>query len=210
MTSSAVWMERLRSKSSQFKSLTEQSKSARTALLERRYGLDSEEKSALRACLDHLSEAIPVRDAVSMAERLEAIARKTTSESGGTVNLSFMAAPVHGCFYLSTEMFYLEINIDSAGVVNEAKVHHIDATQQQHQQQNNRVRVCRDCIGAKIVWDMFVDSIGNVKVKGLILKGTGLKHFRHIPLLYQKSNWLNCHFVLIFWKFFLERLRMSP
>ena len=138
MTSSAVWMERLRSKSAQFKTLAEQSKSARAALLERRYGLDSEEKSALRACLDHLSEAIPVRDALSMAERLEAIARKITSESGGSVSLSFMAAPVHGCFYLSTEMFYVEINIDSAGIVNEAKVHHIDATQQ-HQQPNNRV-----------------------------------------------------------------------
>jgi hypothetical protein len=136
MTLEAVWMERLRSKSSQFKSLTEQSKSARTALLERRYGLDTEEKSALRVCLDHLSEAIPVRDAVSMAERLEAIARKTTSDSGG---LNFMAAPVHGCFYLSTEMFYVEINIDSAGIVKDAKVHHIDTTQP-HQQPNSRVR----------------------------------------------------------------------
>ncbi len=140
MTSSAVWMERLRSKSSQFKSLAEQSKSARTALLERRYGLDSEEKSAIRSCLDHLSEAIPVRDAVSMAERLEAIARKITSESAGSVSLSFMSAPVHGSYYLSTEMFYVEITIDSAGIVSEAKVHHIDATQQ-HQPPNNRVRI---------------------------------------------------------------------
>ena len=135
MTLEAVWMERLRSKSSHFKTLAEQSKSARVALLERRYGLDSEEKSALRSCLDHLSEAIPVRDYVSMAERLEAIARKITSESG---SLSFMAAPVHGCFYLSTEMFYVEINIDSAGIVQEAKVHHIDTTQP-HQQPTNRV-----------------------------------------------------------------------
>jgi len=133
-------MERLRSKSSQFKSLAEQSKSARTALLERRYGLDSEEKSAIRSCLDHLSEAIPVRDAVSMAERLEAIARKITSESAGSVSLSFMSAPVHGSYYLSTEMFYVEITIDSAGIVSEAKVHHIDATQQ-HQPPNNRVRI---------------------------------------------------------------------
>lgn len=56
-----------------------------------------------------------------MAERLETIGRKT--------GLKFMAAPVHGCYYLSTEMFYVEINIDSAGNVNEAKIHHIDTTQ---------------------------------------------------------------------------------
>ena len=129
MTSETVWMERIRSRSSHFKSFGELSKFGRTALLERRYGLDSEEKSALRTCIDHLSEAIPVRDAVSMAERLEAIARKTTSESGG---LNFNADPVHGCFYLSTEMFYIEINIDSAGIVTEAKVHHIDPSKETH------------------------------------------------------------------------------
>ncbi len=60
-----------------------------------------------------------------MAERLEAVGRK--------IGLKFMAAPVHGCYYLSTEMFYVEINIDASGAgsptVNEAKIHHIDATQ---------------------------------------------------------------------------------
>lgn len=56
-----------------------------------------------------------------MAERLETIGRK--------IGLKFMAAPVHGCYYLSTEMFYVEINIDQAGNVNEAKIHHLDATQ---------------------------------------------------------------------------------
>ena len=57
-----------------------------------------------------------------MAERLETIGRK--------IGLKFMAAPVHGCYYLSTEMFYVEINIDaSSGAVNEAKIHHIDTTQ---------------------------------------------------------------------------------
>lgn len=55
-----------------------------------------------------------------MAERLETIGRK--------IGLKFMAAPVHGCFYLETEMFYVEINIDSSGNVKEAKIHHIDAT----------------------------------------------------------------------------------
>jgi hypothetical protein len=61
-----------------------------------------------------------------MAERLESIGRK--------IGLKFMGAPVHGCYYLSTEMFYVEINIDSAtGDVNEAKIHHIDAATAQQQ-----------------------------------------------------------------------------
>ena len=62
------------------------------------------------------------RSASGMAERLETIGRK--------IGLKFNSAPVHGCYYLSTEMFYVEINIDaSSGAVNEAKIHHIDATQ---------------------------------------------------------------------------------
>ncbi len=59
-----------------------------------------------------------------MAERLETICRK--------IGLKFMAAPVHGCFYLSTNMFYVQIDIEGAGggvKVSEAKIHHNDATQ---------------------------------------------------------------------------------
>ena len=64
-----------------------------------------------------------------MAERLEAIARKMgrSNSDNGQNKLSFTEAPAHGCFFLSTEMFYVEINIDSAtGVVKDAKIHHID------------------------------------------------------------------------------------
>ena len=37
------------------------------------------------------------------------------------------------CYYLSTEMFYVEINIDQNGRVLEAKIHHIDPAQQRAQ-----------------------------------------------------------------------------
>ncbi len=130
-----VLLERLRAKSAHFRSFPELSKAVRTAVLDRRFSLDSEEKAVLQRALDTLQEKIPVRSAHGMAERLETIGRK--------IGLKFMAAPVHGCFYLSTEMFYVEINIDggsggsgsSAGSakVNEAKIHHIDATQQNQQ-----------------------------------------------------------------------------
>lgn len=96
-------MERLRSKAATARPLQELGKHVRTAMLERRTPLDAEEKEVLRAALDQLSEAVPVRGASSLADRLEAVARKC--------GVSFMA--VHGCFYLSTEMFFVEINVAS-------------------------------------------------------------------------------------------------
>lgn len=39
-----------------------------------------------------------------------------------------MSAPVHGSYYLSTDCFYIEINIEgSTGRIVEAKVHHTDS-----------------------------------------------------------------------------------
>ena len=128
-TQASAWIEKLRNKGASYKALPELSKAVRIALLDRRQigSLDGEDKAILRKSLDTLSEAIPVRGAASVAERLEAIARKMGRNSDtGQNKLSFMEAPAHGCFFLSTEMFYVEINIDStSGKVNEAKIHHI-------------------------------------------------------------------------------------
>ena len=134
----SAWMEKLRNKSSTLKSLQDLSKSVRAALLDRRQlgALDGEDKAILRKSLDTLSESIPVKGAASMAERLEAIARKMgRNHENGQNKLSFMEAPAHGCFFLSTEMFYVEINIDSAsGMVKDAKIHHIDTANGQTSQ----------------------------------------------------------------------------
>ena len=112
-------LDRLRSKASSLKPFPELSRSMRQTLMDRRFALDSAEKAILQKCLDRFQERIPVRTAAGMAERLETVGRK--------IGLKFMGAPVHGCYYLSTEMFYVEINIDAAGNVNEAKIHHIVA-----------------------------------------------------------------------------------
>ena len=112
-------LDRLRSKASSMKPFPELSRSMRQTLMDRRFALDSAEKAILQKCLDRFQERIPVRTAAGMAERLETVGRK--------IGLKFMGAPVHGCYYLSTEMFYVEINIDAAGNVNEAKIHHIVA-----------------------------------------------------------------------------------
>ena len=127
----SAWMEKLRNKSNSLKSFPDLSKAVRSALLDRRQAgaLDGEDKMILRKSLDTLSESIPVKGGTSMAERLEAIARKMgrSNSDNGQNKLSFTEAPAHGCFFLSTEMFYVEINIDSAtGVVKDAKIHHID------------------------------------------------------------------------------------
>ena len=139
-----AWMERLRNKSGSMKSLQDLSKAVRAALLDRRQlgALDGEDKAILRKSLDTLSESIPVKGASSMAERLEAIARKLgKNPENGQNRLSFMEAPAHGCFFLSTEMFYVEINIDSAsGLVKDAKIHHIDTASGQTSQSTPSAR----------------------------------------------------------------------
>ena len=134
----SAWMEKLRNKSTSLKSLPDLSKNVRAALLDRRQigALDGEDKAILRKTLDVISESIPVKGASSMAERLEAIARKMgRNPENGQNKLSFMEARAHGCYFLSTEMFYVEINIDSeSGTVKDAKIHHIDSANGQTSQ----------------------------------------------------------------------------
>ncbi len=122
-TRAEILLDRLRSKSASqaLRPLTDLSRMTRQTLMDRRFGVDSQEKQILQRSLDLLQERIPVRTAAGMAERLETVGRK--------IGLKFMGAPVHGCYYLSTEMFYVEINIDAgSGSVNEAKIHHIDSS----------------------------------------------------------------------------------
>lgn len=77
--SSAAWMERLRAKSSTFRSAADLSKATRTALLDRRTAPDAADRVTLRASLDQLANAVPARDASSLADRLEAISKQVAS-----------------------------------------------------------------------------------------------------------------------------------
>ena len=56
-----IILDRLRAKSNHFRTFPELSKAVRTAVLDRRFSLDSEEKAILQKCLDSLQEKIPVR-----------------------------------------------------------------------------------------------------------------------------------------------------
>jgi hypothetical protein len=115
-----------------------------------------------RASLDQLAGAVPARDAASLADRLEAIARQVASRwtKRGVATLTFNAAHVHGCYYLSTEEFFFEINIEgSTGRVAEAKVHHIDANQSS--QQTSLPKNCPEIIECltKGDFNQFVDHL---------------------------------------------------
>ncbi|XP_074040881.1 mediator complex subunit 1 [Leptinotarsa decemlineata] len=114
-------MEKLRSKSAQYKSLPEISKNVRMTLLEKRYALDTVEKSQHQKCLDTLQHSIRVTSLQSMVERLESLTRQ--------LGLKFVVEP-SGVF-ISSDMFYLEIVLDPSGVVKDVKIHHEGKKEQQ-------------------------------------------------------------------------------
>ena len=131
-SSAAAWMERLRAKSSSYRSAVDLSKATRATLLDRRQAPDAADRLVLRASLDLLANAVPARDASSLADRLEAISKQVAARwaKRGVAQLNFNAAPIHGCYFLSTDCFYVEINIEgSTGRVVEAKVNY-DPNQQ--------------------------------------------------------------------------------
>uniref|UniRef100_A0A1Y1L2C4 Mediator of RNA polymerase II transcription subunit 1 n=1 Tax=Photinus pyralis TaxID=7054 RepID=A0A1Y1L2C4_PHOPY len=116
-------MEKLRSKASQLKSLQETSKTVRLTMLDKRYSLDSVEKSQHQKCLDTLQHCIKVTSLQSMIERLESLTRQ--------LGLKFMVGPSGTDLFISSDMFYLEIILESTGAVRDVKVHHEGKMEQQ-------------------------------------------------------------------------------
>ncbi|KAJ8922927.1 hypothetical protein NQ315_001471 [Exocentrus adspersus] len=116
-----ILMEKLRSKAAQYKTLPELSKSVRMTLLEKRYALDSVEKSQHQKCLDTLQHSIKVTSLQSMVERLESLTRQ--------LGLKFVVEP-SGVF-ISSDMFYLEIVLEPTGAVKDVKIHHEGKMEQQ-------------------------------------------------------------------------------
>lgn len=114
-------MERLRSKSSQYKPLQDTSRNIRLAMLEKRYALDAVEKSNLQKCLDRMQYCIKVTTRQGLVERLESLSRQLGLKfSDDNLNL-----------FISSDMFYLEIILDGNGKVHDVKVHHEFKMEQQ-------------------------------------------------------------------------------
>lgn len=116
-------MERLRTKATQHKTFPELSKSMRMSLLEKRYALDNVEKTNLQKCLDSMQHCIKVTTRQGLVERLESLSRQ--------LGLKFME-DTNGLLFISSDMFYLEIVLDSgSGQVQDVKVHHECKIEQQ-------------------------------------------------------------------------------
>ncbi|KAJ8972690.1 hypothetical protein NQ317_001711 [Molorchus minor] len=110
-----ILMEKLRSKAAQFKTLPEISKNVRMTLLEKRYALDSVEKSQHQK----MSRYVTALDQSHIAPKY-----------GGTAGkLKFVVEP-SGVF-ISSDMFYLEIFLDPSGAVKDVKIHHEGKKDQQ-------------------------------------------------------------------------------
>ncbi|XP_044759004.1 mediator of RNA polymerase II transcription subunit 1 isoform X2 [Coccinella septempunctata] len=118
-----ILMEKLRSKTAQYKTLPEISKNVRMTMLDKRYALDSVEKSQHQKCLDTLQQSMKVTSLQSMVERLESLTRQ--------LGLKFVVGPSDVQLFISSDMFYLEILLDTSGAVQDVKVHHEGKMEQQ-------------------------------------------------------------------------------
>lgn len=117
-------MEKLRVKSKQQRSWTDISRSIRINMLEKRYALDSVEKSNLQKAMDTMQAHMKVTSRQSLVERLASLSRQ--------LGLKFLDDRL--TLFMSSELFYLEIILNQAGGVHDVKVHHDNQTGQQSQE----------------------------------------------------------------------------
>ncbi|XP_059471601.1 mediator of RNA polymerase II transcription subunit 1 [Neocloeon triangulifer] len=116
-------MEKLRSKTSQYKSFTDSAKSLKLCLLDKRYPMDLMERQQLQKCLDTLQHSFKVTSLQSMVERLGSVTRQ--------LELKFMAGLSGTDWFISSDMFYLEVVLEQSGCVKDVKIHHEGKVEQQ-------------------------------------------------------------------------------
>lgn len=116
-------MEKIRSKSGQFKSFVESAKALRMSLLDKRYPVDNMERNQLQKCLDILQHSIKVTSLQGMVERLESVTRQ--------LGLKFSPGGSPLDWFISSDMFYLEVMLESTGGVKDVRIHHEGKVEQQ-------------------------------------------------------------------------------
>lgn len=117
-----LMMEKLRQKRGALKPLQETAKNLRQALMERRCFLDANDRTHLQKCLDSLQQSIKVNSLSSMVERLDMVSRQ--------LGLKLSPGANEQEWFISSDMFYLEVLIDSSGVVRDLKIQHEGKTEQ--------------------------------------------------------------------------------
>lgn len=116
-----LMMERLRSKKTSQRAFADTSKAVRITMLDKRYALDAVEKANLQKSLDAMQYCIKVTTRQSLVERLESLSRQ--------LGLKFMDDKTN--LFIASDMFYLEIVLQSNGSVHDVKVHHECKIEQQ-------------------------------------------------------------------------------
>ncbi|KAK2726690.1 mediator of RNA polymerase II transcription subunit 1-like [Artemia franciscana] len=116
-------LEKLRQKSIYYPTVQDALKSVRSAINERKVATDISEKSQYQVCLDSLQTKIKVTSLQSMVERLEAISRQ--------LGLNLTKGPSGMEWFISSDMFYLEVILDATGVVKDVKIQHEGYKEQQ-------------------------------------------------------------------------------
>jgi len=115
-------LDKIRKRSKQSKNWLDLAKLSRTFLNEKRLPTinDQQEKSQLQRCLDTIQKSIKVTSLQSMIERLETITRQ--------LGLKFMSInQVESSdknVFISSDMFYVEVNLNLSGYVNDVKIAH--------------------------------------------------------------------------------------
>jgi len=94
------------------------------------------DKIHLQKALDSLQQSISVNSLQSMVERLEMVSRQ--------LSLKFTPGATGSEWFISSDMFYLEILIDAGGTVQEVKIQHEGKTEQQVQLRS--LLVCRQML----------------------------------------------------------------
>ncbi|KAH8304067.1 hypothetical protein KR044_006939, partial [Drosophila immigrans] len=108
-------MEKIRNKHRQKpRSYDDIKKSLRMYFLEKHYPLDPVCKATLQTVLDKLQHYIKVNSRHGLVERLESLSRQ--------LGLKFMED--QQTLFISTDMFYVEILLDTEGKLSDVKVHH--------------------------------------------------------------------------------------
>ncbi|XP_030386342.1 mediator of RNA polymerase II transcription subunit 1 isoform X2 [Scaptodrosophila lebanonensis] len=108
-------MEKLRAKyRNKPKTYEEIKKSVRMYFIEKHYPLDPLCKATLQSALDKLQHYIKVTSRHGLVERLESLSRQ--------LGLKFVED--QQLLFISTDMFYVEIQLDASGNLSDVKVHH--------------------------------------------------------------------------------------
>ncbi|XP_065308531.1 mediator of RNA polymerase II transcription subunit 1 isoform X1 [Dermacentor albipictus] len=109
-------LEKLRAKAKHYKPWGDMAKALRMAIMEKHHLVDSAERSQLQKCLDMIQKSIKVTSMQSMIERLDTITRQQ--------GLMFTTGPGGQECFISSDMFYVEVLLESSGTVNDVKISH--------------------------------------------------------------------------------------